>query len=169
MSDGFMIYGATGYTGALVARAAAALGMTPLLARRSEAKLQRVAAPLGLVYRAFELSDVRSLDAALTEVSAVLHIAGPFSHTSRPMLDGCLRTGRHYLDITGEIEVFEACAGRESEARQAKIMVMPGVGFDVVPSDCLAAHMKRRSPDATALTLAIGGLGQMSQGTAKTA
>jgi len=169
MGDGFMIYGATGYTGALVARAAASLGMTPLLAGRSEAKLQRVTAPLGLAYRAFELADSRALDAALTEVRAVLHIAGPFSHTSRPMLEGCLRTGRHYLDITGEIEVFEACAGRESEARQAKIMVMPGVGFDVVPSDCLAAHMKRRLPDATALTLAIGGLGQMSHGTAKTA
>jgi short subunit dehydrogenase-like uncharacterized protein len=169
MGDGFMIYGATGYTGALVARTAAALGMKPLLAGRNEAKLQQVATPLGLAYRAFELSDSGALDAALSGVAAVLHIAGPFSHTSRPMLEGCLRTGRHYLDITGEIEVFEACAGSESQARQARIMVMPGVGFDVVPSDCLAAHMKRRLPDATRLTLAIGGLGQMSHGTAKTA
>src|SRR3546814_17510964 len=84
------------------------------------------------------------------------------------MLDACMRTGTHYLDITGEIDGFEACAARDEEARKAGIMVMPGVGFDVVPSDCLAAHMKARLPDAVELTLAISGLGQMSRGTAKT-
>jgi short subunit dehydrogenase-like uncharacterized protein len=169
MSGRFMIYGATGYTGKLVAQAAAARGLAPLLAGRNKAKLEAVAAPLGLEHRAFELTDRTALDAALAGIEAVLLIAGPFSHTSRPMLDACLRNGRHYLDITGEIDVFEDCAGRESEARQAKIMIMPGVGFDVVPTDCLAAHLKRRLPAATALTLALGGFAGMSHGTAKTA
>lgn len=168
MSGNFMIYGATGYTGKLVARTAKALGMRPIVAGRSEARLKSVAGQHGFEFRAFDLEDKAALTEALSEVDAVLHIAGPFSQTSKPMLDACMRTGTHYLDITGEIDVFEACAARDEEARKAGIMVMPGVGFDVVPSDCLAAHMKARMPDAVELTLAISGLGQMSRGTAKT-
>jgi short subunit dehydrogenase-like uncharacterized protein len=168
MSDKFMIYGATGYTGKLVTRTAKALGMRPLIAGRNEARLKSVAGQHGLDYRAFDLSDAPALNEALSHVDAVLHIAGPFSQTSKPMLDACLRMRKHYLDITGEIDVFEACAGRDDEAKKAGIMVMPGVGFDVVPSDCLAAHMKARLPDATEITLAISGLSGMSRGTAKT-
>ena len=168
MTDKFMIYGATGYTGKLVARTAKALGMNPILAARNEARLKSVAGQHGFDYRAFDLTDTPTLTEALAEVDAVLHIAGPFSATSKPMLDACMRTGTHYLDITGEIDVFEACAARDEEAREAGIMVMPGVGFDVVPSDCLAAHMKARMPDAVDLVLSISGLGAMSRGTAKT-
>ena len=168
MSDRFMIYGATGYTGKLVARTAKALGMKPLLAGRNEARLKSIAAQHGFEYQAISLDEPEALDAGLSQVDVVLHIAGPFSQTSRPMVDACMRAGVHYLDITGEIDVFEACAARDAEAKDAKVMLMPGVGFDVVPSDCLAAHMKRRLPDATELTLGISGLGQMSHGTAKT-
>ncbi|HEY4343844.1 MAG TPA: saccharopine dehydrogenase NADP-binding domain-containing protein [Parvibaculum sp.] len=168
MSGKFMIYGATGYTGKLVARTAKALGMRPVLAGRNEARLKSVAGQHGFEFRAFELSDTSALLEALSEVDAVLHIAGPFSQTSKPMLDACIRTGTHYLDITGEIDVFEACAARDKDAQLAGIAVIPGVGFDVVPSDCLAAHMRSRLPDAIELTLAISGLGQMSRGTAKT-
>lgn len=168
MTDRFMIYGATGYTGKLVARTAKALGFRPLLAARNEARLKSVAGQHGFEYQAFSLDDTPALVAALSQVDAVLHIAGPFSQTSKPMLDACIRTKTHYLDITGEIDVFEACASRDAEAREAGIMVMPGVGFDVVPSDCLAAHMKARMPDAVELTLAISGLGHTSRGTAKT-
>jgi short subunit dehydrogenase-like uncharacterized protein len=167
MSGKFMIYGATGYTGKLVAKAAKEAGLKPLLAGRNEAKVKAVAAPLGFDYRAFDLDNSTALDAALREVDVVLHIAGPFSHTSRQMVDACLRTGKHYLDITGEIAVLEACASRDEDAKKKNIMILPGVGFDVVPSDCLAAHMKARLPDATELTLAIGGLDKMSRGTAK--
>lgn len=163
-----MIYGATGYTGKLVARTARALGMNPILAARNEARLKSIAGQHSFDYRAFDLSDTSALRAALAEVDVVLHIAGPFSATSKPMLDACMATGTHYLDITGEIDVFEACAARDEEAREAGIMVMPGVGFDVVPSDCLAAHMKARMPDAVELVLSISGLGAMSRGTAKT-
>ncbi len=168
MSDKFMIYGATGYTGKLVARTAKALGMHPILAARNEARLKSVAGQHGFDFRAFALEDTPALMEALSEVDVVLHIAGPFSATSKPMLDACLKTGTHYLDITGEIDVFEACAARNEEALAAGIMVMPGVGFDVVPSDCLAAHLKARMPDAVELALSISGLGAMSRGTAKT-
>lgn len=168
MSGNFMIYGATGYTGKLTARVAAQKGLKPVLAGRNAAKLQAVAEPLGLDWAAIALDRPNALDKALEDMDAVLHIAGPFSATSKPMLDACIRTGTHYLDITGEIDVFEACAARDEEARKAGIMVLPGVGFDVVPSDCLAAHMKRRQPDAQQLEMGIAGLSNLSHGTAKT-
>jgi short subunit dehydrogenase-like uncharacterized protein len=168
MSGTFMIYGATGYTGKLLARTAKALGMRPVIAGRNEARLKSIAGQHGFDYLKIDLRDRTALHAGLSQVDAVLHAAGPFSRTSRPMLDACLATGVHYLDITGEIDVFEACAVRDAEAREAGIMVMPGTGFDVVPSDCLAAHLKARLPDAIELTLAIRGLSQLSHGTAKT-
>jgi len=164
----FLLYGATGYTGQLTARAAQAQGMQPVLAGRDAARTQAVAMRHGFEWRAFDLADTARLDAALHEVDAVLHMAGPFSATSQPMADACLRTGRHYLDITGEIDVFEALAARNGPAQAAGVMLLPGVGFDVVPSDCLAAHMKRRLPDATRLFIAIGGLNKLSRGTART-
>ncbi|MBL8286904.1 MAG: saccharopine dehydrogenase NADP-binding domain-containing protein [Rubrivivax sp.] len=167
-SGRFLIYGATGYTGKLTARVAKAQGLQPILAGRDEAKTRAVAAPHGFDWRAFDLDQASKLDAALAEVDVVLHMAGPFSATSKPMADACLRNGRHYLDITGEIDVFEALAARDAEAKAAGVMLLPGAGFDVVPSDCLAAHAKRRLPDATRLLLAIGGMAKMSRGTAKT-
>jgi short subunit dehydrogenase-like uncharacterized protein len=164
----FLIYGATGYTGKLTALTAKLQGLHPVLAGRDEAKTRAVAALHGFEWRAFHLGETAKLDAALNEVDAVLHLAGPFSATSQPMADACLRTGRHYLDITGEIDVFEALAARSTQAKARGVMLLPGAGFDVVPSDCLAAHVKRRLPDATRLFLAIGGLDKMSRGTAKT-
>lgn len=165
----FLLYGATGYTGKLTARTAKAQGLKPILAGRSEEKVKPFAEMLGLEWRAFDLADTARLDAALKEVAAVLHIAGPFSATSKPMVDACIRTGTHYLDITGEVAVFEALAARDDEAKKAGVMLLPGVGFDVVPSDCLAAHMKRRMPDAEDLKMYLGGLANASRGTAKTA
>ncbi len=163
-----LIYGATGYTGKLTARTAKAQGLSPILAGRNAEKVKAVAEPLGLSHRAFDLSDPRAIDTALQDIAVVLHIAGPFSATSKPMADACIRNGVHYLDITGEVDVFEALAARDAEAKRAGVMLLPGVGFDVVPSDCLAAHMKRRMPDAMDLKMFIGGLSGVSRGTAKT-
>ncbi|MER3631898.1 MAG: saccharopine dehydrogenase [Blastocatellia bacterium] len=164
----FLIYGANGYTGELITRFAAERGLRPLVAGRREPEMRRVAERFGLEYRVFSLEDSSALDAALQDVELVLHCAGPFSITSRPMLEACLRNQRHYLDITGEISVFEYCASLDKKARAAGIMIMPGVGFDVVPSDCLALHLKKRLPDATHLTLAFFGVGRLSHGTLAT-
>jgi short subunit dehydrogenase-like uncharacterized protein len=165
----FLIYGATGYTGKLVTRRAKALGLAPVLAGRNAARLGAVAAENGLAHRVVDLADGAALRDALTEVDAVLHIAGPFSRTSTPMLEACIAMRKHYLDITGEIDVFEACARWGDAAKEAGITILPGCGFDVVPSDCLVAHVKRRLPDAQSLSLAIGSMTRPSRGTAKTA
>jgi short subunit dehydrogenase-like uncharacterized protein len=169
MTHNFLIYGSYGYTGDLIAREAVARGLRPILAGRDPQRLARQATELGLQHMAFSLDDRAAMDLALTQVKLVLHCAGPFSRTAQPMVDGCLRNRVHYLDITGEIAVFEALARRSAEAAAAGVMVLPGAGFDVVPSDCLAAHLKRRLPTADRLALGIRGLGSgISRGTATT-
>jgi short subunit dehydrogenase-like uncharacterized protein len=164
----FLIYGANGYTGELITRFAVERGLRPILAGRNETAVSELAARHGLEYRVFSLEEREKIDAALKEVAMVLHCAGPFSITSGPMLEACLRNRRHYTDITGEIAVFEACAAGDARAQEAGIMIMPGVGFDVVPSDCLALHLKNRLPSATHLTLAWYGVGRISHGTQAT-
>jgi short subunit dehydrogenase-like uncharacterized protein len=165
----FLIYGANGYTGEIIAREAAARGFKPILAGRKKESIKKLAGELNLPFRVFALDETDKLDAALGEVGFVLHCAGPFSLTSKAMCQACLRTGRHYLDITGEIAVFEAMARQDEKAKAAGIMIMPGVGFDVVPTDSLALHLKNRLPSATNLTLAFHGSGsRISHGTQST-
>jgi short subunit dehydrogenase-like uncharacterized protein len=164
----FLIYGANGYTGSLIARAAVAQGHRPILAGRNAELVATVARELGLNHRVFPLDHPRAVEEGIRGVPAVLHCSGPFAHTSKPMADACLRTGSHYLDITGEVAVFESLAARDQEARMARVMLLPGVGFDVAPSDCLAAHLKRRLPSARRLSLGFQTFGRVSRGTATT-
>src|SRR5437762_9987666 len=149
----WLLYGANGYAGELAARRAVEGGERPVLAGRRAEEVGRLAGALGLEHRVFGLDDGAAVEKGLSGMAAVLHCAGPFSRTAMPMAEGCLRARAHYLDITGEIEVFEALAARGEEARQTGVSLLPGVGFDVVPSDCLAAHLHRRLPTATHLAL----------------
>jgi short subunit dehydrogenase-like uncharacterized protein len=168
MSDPLLIYGATGYTGRLITAAAVALGLRPVLCGRNEAKLEASAAALGLEHRVAAITEPDRLAAVLCGIEVVLHAAGPFSATSRPMVDACLRSGAHYLDIAGEVLVLDALVRRDAEARARQIMIMPAVGFDVVPSDCLAAHVARRLPGASRLAIGLSGLRFATRGSAKT-
>ncbi len=168
MTTPLLIYGANGYTGELIAREAVVRDLRPVLAGRNAAAVEALARELGLEARAFGLEDAAALDAGLQGARAVVHCAGPFSRTSRAMADACVRGGLAYLDITGECAVFEALAARDAEARRAGATLLPGVGFDVVPSDCLAAHLARRLPSAARLTLAFRTTGAPSRGTATT-
>jgi short subunit dehydrogenase-like uncharacterized protein len=117
---------------------------------------------------AFSLTEEETLNRALQQVNVVLHCAGPFSKTARLMVYACLRNKVHYLDITGEIEVFEWIAAQDALAKKAGITLLPGAGFDVVPTDCLALYLKNQLPDAQSLELAFYGVQRMSRGTALT-
>jgi short subunit dehydrogenase-like uncharacterized protein len=163
-----VVYGAYGYTGALIAREAVARGLPVVLAGRDSERLVTLARELGVPWRAFPLTDPDALRQGLDGAAAVLHCAGPFHVTWRPMAEACLDLRTHYLDITGELEVLNGLAALGAHAERAGVMLLPGAGFDVVPSDCLAAHLARRLPGATRLTLAFQGLGNVSYGTART-
>lgn len=165
----WMIYGANGYMGELIAREAKARGLQPVLAGRNASAITRLGQELGCDVRTFALTDPVVVAQQLTGVAAVLHCAGPFSTTSQPMLAGCLRANTHYLDIGGDIAVFEAIFRQREELEQAKVVALPGVGFDVVPVDCLAALLKQQLPDATQIRLAFASkYGRTSRGTMKT-
>lgn len=163
-----LLYGAYGYTGCLIAQEAVDRGLQPILAGRDAAQLNTMGERLGLSTRVVSLSDPMRLRSVLEEVPAVLHCAGPFVHTGPPMVEACLDTSTHYLDLTGEMDVFRNLANRNEEAEAAGVMLLPGIGFDVVPSDCLARYVTQQASGATTLAVALYAEGTVSQGTLKT-
>ncbi|MCS6933680.1 MAG: saccharopine dehydrogenase NADP-binding domain-containing protein [Chitinophagales bacterium] len=167
--DTWLLYGCYGYTGELIARHAVECGMRPTLAGRDANRVAKLAGELNLPYLVFPLNDADAIAERIAGFKCVLHCAGPFIHTAPPMLRACLKSKVHYLDITGEYQIFEDVFALDKQARDAGIMLLPGVGFDVVPSDCLAAHLKDALPSALMLELVIMSLGGgISRGTALT-
>ncbi len=167
-SNRWLLYGANGYTGQLIARQAVACGMTPVLAGRRAATIEPLADELSCPWRAFSLDLREDIVMNLEGVRAVLHCAGPFCDTAQPMIQACLDAGVHYLDITGEYDVIQWASECDQRARGANVIVMPAVGFDVVPSDCLAATLAAALPDADHLLLAFSGDATLSPGTTRT-
>lgn len=169
MSDEFLVYGAYGYTGRLVARRAVEVGLAPTLAGRDPDRLAAVGAALGVPTRRFDLAEAAAApNRHLAGVDVLLNCAGPFERTADPLVEACLATGTDYLDVTGEIPVFVRLHRLDERARDAGVTLLPGVGFDVVPTDCLAAHLSHRLPDATELALGFESRGGLSPGTART-
>lgn len=168
MDGAWLIYGVTGYTGNLVVEAARARGLAPIVAGRSREGVAACATCHGLEPRIFDLADVAAAREALTGVRVVANCAGPFSATARQLIDACLATGAHYCDVTGEIAVFEAAQTRHAEAVAAGVVICPGVGFDVIPTDCVATTLAATLPSATRLALAFDAGHGMSAGTART-
>jgi len=165
-----ILYGAYGYTGSLIAQFAAEQKIPLTLAGRNEAKTKEVATRFGFDYCVFDLEDVDAIRVKIKSFDAVLHTAGPFIHTAKNMMEACIAEKVHYLDITGEIPVFERAASLGSRAEKAGIILIPGTGFDVVPTDCMAVYLSQKLPDATHLKLAFATFGgRVSHGTAMTA
>ena len=163
-----MLYGAYGYTGSLIAQEATRRGHNPVLAGRSAETLVPLAEKLNLDYIVLDLKDVNSLIKSLKDFDLVFHSAGPYKHTSRPMVKACLKTSTNYVDITGEIPVFEENFKYDTQAKDAGIAIISGVGFDVVPTDCLAKYISEKISDPTTLDLGITAMSNPSPGTLKT-
>lgn len=165
----WMLYGAYGYTGRLVAELAVARGERPVLAGRRAEPLRALADRLDLPRQVVALDDPAAVDRALEGIDVVAHCAGPFSATSAPMVAACLRCGAHYADVTGEIDVLEAVLARHDEAAANAVVLLPGAGFDVVPSDCLVATVAAAVNRPVRIDLALRMGGGVSPGTAATA
>ena len=167
MTDPLLIYGSYGYAGRLIARRAVRQGLTPVLAGRRAEPVEQLATDLGLDHRVFSLEHAPVVERQVADVDVVLNCAGPFSATAMPLLSACIDAGTDYLDIAGNVDVLEDIAATDAEASAAAVTALPGVGFDVVATDCLAAQLHDEDLDATHLTLAIDGLGTFSPGTIK--
>jgi len=168
-TNSFLLYGANGYTGELIARYAHQYNLQAILAGRRKEVIEPLANKFNLPYRIFDMNDTAAVIAALKEVKVVVNAAGPFQFTAKQMIEACLQTGTHYLDINGDISVFEMLKRFDAAAKKAGIMLLPGAGFDVVPTDCIALQLKKLLPDAVSLQLAFATLGGgLSHGTATT-
>ena len=166
-SKPWMIYGPNGYTGRLIAGRATMEGHKPILAGRDACKIEAISKELDCPLRIFSLSSAEAVAKQLAGLSAVLHCAGPFSRTAPPMIEACLLAGVNYLDITGELDVIEFAASQHDRAVDAGISILPAVGFDVVPTDCLAAQLAEALPTASELELAFRTGSGVGPGTAK--
>jgi short subunit dehydrogenase-like uncharacterized protein len=151
----WIIYGATGVAGGLIAEAAARRGHRPLLAGRDADRLAPLAARLGTRWRAVDVDDGPGLTRLAGEAPLMLLAASPFEATSAPMLRACLAAGAHYLDVANEPAVFDAAYGLHDAAERAGVTVLPGVGFGAAAADTLARHVADRLPGAEALDLTL--------------
>lgn len=164
-----LIYGATGYTGRLIAERAKAIGLDFEIAGRDAEKLAMASVELGVGHRIFTLDDPASLPGHLDGFTVLLNCAGPFARTAKPLMHACLAVGAHYLDITAEINVYRLAEALGDAAERAGSMLLPGVGWDVVPTDCLAAHVAARVDTPRSLRIALQVAGSMSRGSAMSA
>jgi short subunit dehydrogenase-like uncharacterized protein len=165
----FILYGANGYTADLIIELALQHNVKPLLAGRNAERMKEVATRYGLEYEVCSVDDAAALDKLVKKSGIFLNCAGPFIYTAETVARACMANKSHYLDITGEYDVFEKMHSLDSQAKAAGIMLLSGTGFDVVPSDCLSLHLKNRLPSANYLEMAFNAMaGGMSRGTAKT-
>ena len=168
MTGRALLYGASGYTGREIALSLAG-EVDLVLAGRDSAKIRAVAEPLDLPWRAFALSDASAVAACLADIDVVLHAAGPFEDTAQPMIEGCLRTATHYLDLGGEWPVFVAIMAQDAVARAAEVMLLPGVGLTIAATDCLLARAVETWPDTVRLCLGISRAQAISRGSVTSA
>jgi short subunit dehydrogenase-like uncharacterized protein len=150
-----MVYGATGFSGRSIAERLCTAGHDVVVAGRSEAKVCDLARALGAPSRVFGLEDPAEAALGLAGIGVVLHAAGPFLETAVPMIEACARAGAHYLDLSGEWPVFSFAQRFGPAAADAGVMLMPGVGYLIVISDCLAAHAAKLVPEAALLRIAV--------------
>ncbi|MCF4997226.1 hypothetical protein GIW70_06550 [Pseudomonas syringae] len=159
-----MIYGATGYTGRMAAERAKVLGLDFEIAGRNAQTLAPLAAQLDVPFRVFEAGP----EAAkyLAGINVLLNFAGPFAQTASSLMHACIKAGVDYLDITAEINVYRLAERLGTEAAAAGVMLLPGVGWDVVPTDSLAVHVAQRMEKPRSLSIALQVPGSMSRGSA---
>lgn len=159
-----MIYGATGYTGRLAVERAVELGLDLVVAGRDPSRVAALGEEWGVEARAFGVDDPAAVRAGIGDVACVLHVAGPFAVTARPMMEACISAGVHYLDTTAEYPTFVVAESMHEAALRADVMLLSGAGWDVVPSDCLAVHTALRVTDPERLTIALRVTGGFSRG-----
>lgn len=158
-----LVYGVTGYTGRLISRRLAQQGVAHVVGGRRADAVAEWGRTVSMKTRSFGLEAVD-----LEGVSAILNCAAPFSQTARPLVDAALDAGVHYLDLAGEVAEHVALQERNAEATARGVMLMPGVGFGVVPTECAAVLAARALPAAQKLVIAYETVGGASRGTLET-
>lgn len=168
----FLIYGAYGFIGKLCLRLAVKRGLKDqvIIAGRRLQPLKQLVEEYELSgdqYKAFSLSDTVTMHRVLGHVKVVLNCAGPFQDTSLKIVEECLKMSVHYMDIASEYDVISAIATLDKKAKEEQVYLIPGVGFSVTATDCLARQLHTKLPDATQLELGVSPHSSTSPGTMK--
>ena len=163
-----MIYGAAGYTGRMATANAKAAAVDVVLAGRprDEEKLATLAAEMGAEYRLFAVDDLPASEGALSDIAVLLNCAGPFMRTAEPLMQACLATGTHYLDIAAELDSYRLAERYDQDAQAAGVMLLPGSGGSVAMLGCLAGHTAKRVANPRKLSIALHVAGGFSRGSA---
>jgi short subunit dehydrogenase-like uncharacterized protein len=151
MAARVVLFGATGYTGRLTAEAMVERGLRPVLAARSQSKLDELAAELGgerLETATADVSDPPSVAALVESGDVLVTTVGPFARWGQPAAAAATTAGAHYIDSTGEPvfirEVFERYG---PAAEQAGIGMLTAMGYDWVPGNLAGALALQRAGD----------------------
>lgn len=151
-----LLYGATGFVGRqTVAYLAthAPEGLRWAIAGRNRAKLEAVKAQVGeraesAAIQVADSHDQAAVDAIVAQTQVVLNTAGPFALYGTPIVDACVRSHTHYVDITGETPWVKDLIHRyHDQAAADGTRIIPFCGFDSIPSDLgtylVVRHMQR--------------------------
>ncbi len=161
-----LVYGANGYSAGLIIEELLKRNIKPVLAGRNEKAVKQVSQRLNLPYKIFDLSEIESVVQNIKEFHTVLNCAGPFKYTAKQLIEACLEAEANYLDITGEIPVLQTAFENDDAAKKSGIVILPSVGFDIIPTDCLAKRLSEKMPDAKHLMLGLlNKKGKISRGT----
>jgi short subunit dehydrogenase-like uncharacterized protein len=164
-----MLYGATGFTAGLMIDALKSLPCELILAGRNANTVETLARKHTTTHTAFALDNLETTQRHLRGIDLVINCAGPFAQTALAIVNAALLTRTSYFDITGELSIFMRIHHHHDAAIAKGITLIPGLGFDIAPSDCLAALLARRVKNPSSLTLAIATKNtRVSHGTLKT-
>ncbi|MDQ7817728.1 MAG: saccharopine dehydrogenase NADP-binding domain-containing protein [Melioribacteraceae bacterium] len=167
--NSLMVYGANGYSAQLIIEELLSRGIKPILAGRNGTAIKKIAQKYSCVYKIFDLTDDKKSIESLTGIHTVVNCAGPFKYTAKEMIDYCLHAKTNYLDITGEMPALAYAFGCDKKAKENGIVILPSVGFDIIPTDCLAKRLSEQMPDAKYLKLGFSNKkGGISRGTSLT-
>lgn len=150
MAGRTVLFGATGYTGRLVAEAMVERGMKPVLAARSSHKLEALAEELGggLETAVADVSDPPSVSALVERGDVLVTTVGPFARWGVPAAAAATTAGAHYLDSTGEPafirEVFERYGPAAERSGSA---MLTAFGYDWVPGNLAGGLALRQAAD----------------------
>jgi short subunit dehydrogenase-like uncharacterized protein len=167
-----IIFGATGFTGRLLAERLAVQGAAPVLAGRSEAPLRALAERLGVEWRQADALRRNSVFALLERGDVLVSTVGPFLKWGEPAVRAAIAARGIYIDSTGEpafirrvFEEFGPPAGRAGAA------LLTAMGYDFVPGSLAAAlALEEAGPDGVRVDVGYYALGAgMSGGTRRSA
>jgi short subunit dehydrogenase-like uncharacterized protein len=166
-----VLYGASGYTGRLVAGELHRRGVEHMLSGRDLAKLEPVGAEHGTPVRAVALDDETGLRDLLGDAAAVINCAGPFTLAGDALVRAAIDSGTHYADSTGEQGFVQMVFERHgAAAERAGVALLPSIGFDFLPGDCIArlAAEGHEPLEEVVVAYDVEGFG-MSRGTLRSA